>query len=316
MLFRKEKVDDKALPLEKNSDHDKSITCMALSDDQSLLVSGSDDGTARMYSAKTTSMECLGVFRGHTDYITCIAIFDTHVITGSADCSVRKWDMASCECLDVYQGHASRIFSIICSGNVIVSSSYDKSARAWRFDTSDLDDDEDPCLRTFVGHTKAVLSLAFFHGANSGYDSDEDSPGDFSEKLITGSADGTAKSWFLKSPNCVKTFKGHTGPISSIAVDEEAAILFTASMDKTVRSWDVHLGRCLKVQVLLSGKFVQVFTGCGDKSLRAFDAKSGALRRTYKGHEAGITAMAYVGGFIISGGFDGTLIKWSTADLV
>jgi WD40 repeat protein len=76
-------------------------------------------------------------------------MYDTHVVTGSADASVRKWDMATCECLDVYQGHASRVFSLVCSNNMIFSTSYDRTARAWRFDTSDLDDDEDPCLRVF-----------------------------------------------------------------------------------------------------------------------------------------------------------------------
>jgi WD40 repeat protein len=63
MLFKKEKLDENARPLERLQDHQKAITCMALSDDQSLLVTGSDDGTARMYSAKTPYTECLGVFR-------------------------------------------------------------------------------------------------------------------------------------------------------------------------------------------------------------------------------------------------------------
>ena len=42
--------------------------------------------------------------RGHTSYITCAAISDTFVITGSADHTMRKWDMTTCDCLHVYEG--------------------------------------------------------------------------------------------------------------------------------------------------------------------------------------------------------------------
>ena len=38
-----------------------------------------------------------------------LAVYDTFVITGSADSSVRKWDMTTCECLFVYEGHTARV---------------------------------------------------------------------------------------------------------------------------------------------------------------------------------------------------------------
>ncbi len=44
-------------------DHDESINCMALSDDGSMLVTGSEDSTARMWSLVTGETECLGVLR-------------------------------------------------------------------------------------------------------------------------------------------------------------------------------------------------------------------------------------------------------------
>lgn len=36
---------------------------------------------------------------------------------------------------------------------------------------------------------------------------------------------------------------------------------------------------------------MSVFTGCGDNHGRAFDAKSGALKRTYTGHECAISCL-------------------------
>jgi WD40 repeat protein len=78
-----------------------------------------------------------------------VATHDTFVLTGSADDTIRKWDMSTCECLEIYEGHTSRVFRVICTEDWIFSTSYDATARAWRFDTSDLDEEEDPCVRIF-----------------------------------------------------------------------------------------------------------------------------------------------------------------------
>ena len=43
-------------------------------------------------------------YRGHTSYITCITISDIFVVSGSADDTIRKWDMSTCECLFVFKG--------------------------------------------------------------------------------------------------------------------------------------------------------------------------------------------------------------------
>ena len=124
---------------ETMADHEESINCMALSEDGSMLVTGSEDSTARMWSTKTEETECIGVlryhrsrisnltspvgsiriisssivnfgfFRGHSSYINCVAVCDTFVVTGSADTTVRKWDMTTCECLFVYEGHTGRV---------------------------------------------------------------------------------------------------------------------------------------------------------------------------------------------------------------
>ena len=52
---------------------------------------------------------CYFPHRGHSSYINCVGVFDTFVVTGSADSTIRKWDMTTCECLFVYEGHKARI---------------------------------------------------------------------------------------------------------------------------------------------------------------------------------------------------------------
>ena len=43
--------------------HEAGINCMALSDDESLLVTGSEDKTARLWTTKTKKCECIGVLK-------------------------------------------------------------------------------------------------------------------------------------------------------------------------------------------------------------------------------------------------------------
>ena len=59
--------------------HQSAINCMVLSDDGSVLATGSDDNTIRLWSTKTTSVEYLSVLSGHTDYITHILVHDNYL---------------------------------------------------------------------------------------------------------------------------------------------------------------------------------------------------------------------------------------------
>ena len=124
--------------LEEYAEHTGGINCMALSEDGSVLVTGSEDKTARLWSTKTPHCECIGILKGHDDYINAALIEDTFVLTGSADKTIRKWDINTCDCVFIFRGHNSLINRIICTGDFIFSSSYDRTARCWDFDTGDV----------------------------------------------------------------------------------------------------------------------------------------------------------------------------------
>jgi len=86
--------------------------------------------TARLWTTRTDRSECIGVLIGHVDYINCVLIEESYALTGSADKTVRKWDMATCVCLQVLNGHKSIINRIICTGDFLFSSSYDRTTRS------------------------------------------------------------------------------------------------------------------------------------------------------------------------------------------
>ena len=74
-------------------------------------VTGSDDATARLWSIHGKESDCLGVLRGHSSYISSVAVdVETGVIiTAAADCTVRTWDPVTCKCKFVYEGHTARV---------------------------------------------------------------------------------------------------------------------------------------------------------------------------------------------------------------
>jgi len=101
--------------LETLGDHESAINCMAISDDGSMIVTGSDDTTAIMWSIEEDAdgTENIGRLVGHSSYINTVAIVDfkgqAWVLTGSADGSIRKWNAKTCECRFVYEGHTARV---------------------------------------------------------------------------------------------------------------------------------------------------------------------------------------------------------------
>jgi WD40 repeat protein len=104
--------------LQTLDEHESAINCMALSSDGSVLATGSDDHNIRLWSAKTTPVECLSVLTGHADYITHILIDENYLVSASADRTMRKWDMTNGQCVFVYTGHTSLINRLVCTGKL------------------------------------------------------------------------------------------------------------------------------------------------------------------------------------------------------
>ena len=58
-----------------------------------------------------------------------------------------------------------------------------------------------------------------------------------------------------------------------------------------------------------------MWTACGDSIARAYDAKSGTLKRSYIGHEAAVNCMVINEGKLYTGSSDGTLRIWDAKDV-
>ncbi|KAH7979044.1 hypothetical protein HPB49_007894 [Dermacentor silvarum] len=126
---------------ERLEQHRGGINCLALSEDHSLLVSGSEDGRVLLWSSQSTPVELLGTLSGHAGYVTHCTVHGNFVLTGSADGTLRKWSIVDAKCVHVFVGHGARVNRVLCTGDLVLSTSHDKTARAWRFN-ADLDEQE------------------------------------------------------------------------------------------------------------------------------------------------------------------------------
>ncbi|KAL1745559.1 hypothetical protein HDZ31DRAFT_36103, partial [Schizophyllum fasciatum] len=116
-----------------NSGH--GVNSVSFSPDGTCIISGSDDGTVRVWNA-ATGQPVGDPLRGHGDYIGSVAFSPdgTRIISGSSNKTVRVWNAATGQPVGVpLCGHEHWIRSVAFSpdGTRIISGSSDKTVRVW-----------------------------------------------------------------------------------------------------------------------------------------------------------------------------------------
>ena len=232
---RKKQKDDEYL-IATLSGHKGGINCMGINDENTVIITGGEDKTARLWNL--ASQERTMILKGHKSYITCCQILDEFCYTGSSDRTVRKWNVKTGSCELAIEGHAAPINRLICTGDFLFTSSYDRTAMCW-------DPDDGELLHIFRGHRRGITPLMYIPAEDALKDDviDIESNKDI---LVTGSADGTARSWNMDSGDCIVTFKGHRGGVLCLAADSTGTVLFTGSADCTVKSWNINTGEIFK----------------------------------------------------------------------
>ena len=113
--------------------HAKSITCVAVNDDGSIVATGSLDHTIATW---TTKLDKLHVFKQHRDSINSLA-FAPHaseLYSASSDRCVKVFNTASGSYIETLFGHQDHVSSIsaVCRDLAVTSGSRDKTARIWK----------------------------------------------------------------------------------------------------------------------------------------------------------------------------------------
>ncbi|KAI8184658.1 mitochondrial division protein 1 [Colletotrichum sp. SAR 10_77] len=144
----------------------------------------------------------LYTLQSHVDEITALHFRNDILVSGSADKTLRQWDLENGRCvqtLDVMwaAAQASATFG---------------SDSSWR-QTS-----------------RAPAQTAHFIGALQVFET----------ALACGTADGMVRLWDLRSGQVHRSLVGHTGPVTCLQFDD--VHLVTGSMDRSIRIWDLRTG--------------------------------------------------------------------------
>ena len=166
----------------------------------------------------------LRTFVGHTRGVTSVAFSPDgkSLASGSYDCLVKVWDVATGQNTLTLKGHDSTVTSVVFSpdGKHLASGSDDCTIKLWNLATRHAE------LR-FHGHTAYVRSVAF-------------SPD--GKRLASASHDRTVKVWDAKTGQQVLALDRHTGGVTSVAFSPDGRQLVSCGFDG-IRIWDANSGR-------------------------------------------------------------------------
>ncbi|OSC96353.1 WD40 repeat-like protein [Trametes coccinea BRFM310] len=144
------------------------------------------------------------------------------------------------------------------------------------------------------------------------------------QHIATGGDDGKVKVWNTSSGFCFVTFSEHSAAVSSVEFAKQGQVLFSASLDGTVRAFDLIRYRnfrtftsptpvqfsCLAVDP--SGEVVAA--GSSDSfEIFLWSVQTGKLLDVLTGHEAPISSLAFspTGNVIASGSWDKSVRVWN-----
>ncbi|XP_010240890.1 PREDICTED: transducin beta-like protein 3 [Nelumbo nucifera] len=129
--------------------------------------------------------------------------------------------------------------------------------------------------------------------------------------------------WDLSTSKCLRSWKGHEGPVMRMACDASGGLLATAGADRKVLVWDVDGGFCTHYfkghkGVVTSIMFhpdpnhLLLFSGSDDATVRVWDLVSKKCVATLEKHFSAVTSLAVSedGWILLSAGRDKVVNLW------
>jgi WD40 repeat protein len=162
------------------------------------------------------------------------------------------------------------------------------------------------CVRTLVGHSQAVTSVAFSPDGAT---------------LASGSEDKTIEMWQLDAGKRWYTLTGHSDWVTCVAFSPDGKILASGGRDKMIHIWDMnkgkwwfgltgHVDRVHAVAFSPDGKVLA--SGSRDKTVQLWNLNKGRRMSALTGHAGGVEAVAFSPGgeVLASGSRDKTVQLW------
>jgi pleiotropic regulator 1 len=169
------------------------------------------------------------VISGHTGWVKSISVDSSNewFATGSADRTIKIWDLASGTLKLTLTGHINTVRGIAISPRhpYLFSCGEDKMVKSWDLEYNKV-------IRQYHGHLSAVYCLTLHPTI---------------DVLVTGGRDSTARVWDIRTKAQVHVLTGHSSTVCALASQGVDPQIISGSHDSTIRLWDLAAGSSMAV---------------------------------------------------------------------
>ncbi|CAN0855742.1 Protein pleiotropic regulatory locus 1 [Linum grandiflorum] len=242
------------------------------------------------------------VISGHLGWVRSIA-FDpsnTWFCTGSADRTIKIWDVASGRLKYTLTGHIEQVRGLAVSQRhtYMFSAGDDKLVKCW-------DLEQNKAIRSYHGHLSGVYCLALHPTI---------------DLLLTGGRDSVCRVWDIRTKMQAFALAGHDNTVCSVFTRPTDPQVITGSHDSTIKFWDLRYGKTMltlthhkkSVRALAQHPTEHSFASASADNIKKFNLPKGEFMHNMLSQQKTIinTMAVNEDGVMVTGGDNGSLWFW------
>lgn len=198
---------------------------VAISGGRELVVTGGDDGIARVWDLSLDSKEPVAEFDDERDCpVTAVewSADGNQVFVGGVDNEVKVWDLRTEKVLYSLQGHADTIASLALSPNGHYLATYSLDSALIIYDVRPFSSDPMRVYRSLTG-APAGFEQTLIRCAWSKHDG--------GQRIAVGGGDRTVTVWEVETGKILYKLPGHKGTVTGVDLHPREPIILTGSKD-------------------------------------------------------------------------------------
>lgn len=238
------------------------VDCIALTEDDSKMVTGHRDGTIQLWDARSIS-PIEELWNAHTDQVKCIAFNKdgTRFVSGCYDGTIQVREVSTGDLLSqlwIGSGGDTLSVNFMQQDDNILWYTVDGTVRVWNIDQpSEVEDDESEdvqCVKCspdescfITGHIDGSLRVwdigtrQMIRKSSPIHDKWIWDVAVTQDRrwIVSAGEDATVRVSDWETLGLIHTFEGHKEPVMHVEISGSQEFAVTGSLDRTIRIWDL-----------------------------------------------------------------------------